>query len=168
MLAIGFSLWVWHSYYQVGLGLVKMVRYFKTSRSIRVIAPLNRDFKSELRWHLQYKTSHIKYLIYLIYIHLFWGKNKQTLWICHKTYMAQCISRRANKFPQVRFHHEIRLYIAVGVIHTVEIIPTPYSLEDFKRIGQMKGVGLRNAGHLKLTFHFNFNLSFSNCVFDIL
>ncbi len=79
--------------------------------------------------------------------------------------MAQCISRRANRFSHERFHHEIRLYIPEGV---VVIIPTPYSLEDFKHIGQMKGVGLRSAGHLKLTFHFNFNLSFCNCVFDIL
>ncbi len=41
------------SYYRVGLGVVQMVRYFKTSQSIRVLAPLNRYFKSELRWHVQ-------------------------------------------------------------------------------------------------------------------
>ncbi len=76
--------------------------------------------------------------------------------------MALRISRLAKKFPQVCFRHEIRLYIHAGVIHTVVIIPTPYSLEDF--IGQMKGEGLRDAGYLKLTFHFNFNLSFGNCI----
>ncbi len=37
------------SYYRVGLGVVQMVRYFKTSQSIRVLAPLNRYFKSELQ-----------------------------------------------------------------------------------------------------------------------
>ncbi len=50
------------SYYSVGLGVVQMVRYFKTSWSIRVIAPLNRHFKSELRWHTQ-NQCHIKLTI---------------------------------------------------------------------------------------------------------
>ncbi len=47
------------SYYQVGLDVVQMVCYFKTSQSIRVIAPLNGHFKSELRWHVQ-NQRHIK------------------------------------------------------------------------------------------------------------
>ncbi len=47
------------SYYQVGLGVVQMVRYFKTSLSIRVIAPLNGLFKSELWRHVQ-NQRHIK------------------------------------------------------------------------------------------------------------
>ncbi len=39
------------SYYQAGLGVMQMVRHFKTLWSIRVIAPLNGHFKSfqELR-----------------------------------------------------------------------------------------------------------------------
>lgn len=44
--------------------------------------------------------------------------------------------------------------IHVRVFHTVVIIPMPYSFEDLNRrsIGQLKGVGLRNAGHLELIF----------------
>ncbi len=38
------------SYYQVGLGVVQIVRYFKSSQIIRVMVPLNRHFKSEQRW----------------------------------------------------------------------------------------------------------------------
>ncbi len=47
------------SYYWVGLGVVQMVRYFETLRSIRVIAPLNGHFKSELQWYVQ-NQRHIK------------------------------------------------------------------------------------------------------------
>ncbi len=43
----------------VGLGVVQMVCYFKTPRSIRLVAPLNRHFKSELQWHIQ-NQCHIK------------------------------------------------------------------------------------------------------------
>ncbi len=41
------------SYYRVGLGVVQIVRYFKTSWSITVTAPPNWHFKSDLRWHIQ-------------------------------------------------------------------------------------------------------------------
>ncbi len=78
------------SYYRVGLGVVQLVRYFKTSRSIRLIAPLNGHFKSELRWHTK-PTSH---KTYHRYVHLFQGKNwtllfTGTQWTFHIEYVTK-------------------------------------------------------------------------------
>ncbi len=43
----------------IGSGVVQMVRYFKTSQSIRVIAPLNGHFKSGSG---RYRCSVTRYL----------------------------------------------------------------------------------------------------------
>ncbi len=43
----------------LGLSVVQMVSYFKTSQSIRVTAPLGRHFKSELQWNVQ-NQRHVK------------------------------------------------------------------------------------------------------------
>ncbi len=49
MACLQFHFYVTFAFERVGLSVVQMVRYLKTSWTISVIAPLNGHFKSELR-----------------------------------------------------------------------------------------------------------------------
>ncbi len=65
---------LFRSYFQVGLGVVQMVCYFKTSQSIRATVPLNEHFKSAMT--CSKPTSH---KTYHMYVHLFQGKKKKNI-----------------------------------------------------------------------------------------
>ncbi len=55
------------SYYRVGLGVVQMVRYFKTSQIIRVIVPPKRTF--QVRTAVTH-TKLMSHKMYHMYVHL--------------------------------------------------------------------------------------------------
>ncbi len=114
-----------YSYYQVGWGVVQMVRYFKTSWSIRVIAPLKGHFTSELRWHVQ-NQHHIKRTICTF----IFSREKKTNTLLpslsghftsNMSWNMLRISHLAKKFPQVHFLYEIRVWQSMDIMDIHEM-----------------------------------------------
>ncbi len=110
------------SYYCVSLGVVQIVCYFKTSWSIRVIAPLNGHVKSELRWHLQ-NQNHIKRMI-CTFICSEENKHSSTQWTFLIEYVTKHTWRRyvfrvlQKSSQRYVFFHETRLHKTVMFYET--------------------------------------------------
>ncbi len=115
----------WHAcdfYITLGLGVVQMVRNFKTSWSIRVIAPLNGHFKSKLRWHVQ-NQRHIKRTVCTFICS--GGKNRHSFSATQWTFHIEYVTKRTWHYVFLVLQKSSLRYVIVMRSDSVYVLRHP-------------------------------------------